>query len=27
LNERAGTIYAGANEIQRGILAKAELGL
>lgn len=27
LNERAGTIYAGANEIQRGILAKGELGL
>lgn len=27
LNERAGTIYAGANEIQRGILAKAELDL
>lgn len=27
LNERAGTIYAGANEIQRGILAKAEIGL
>ena len=27
LNERAATIYAGANEIQRGILAKAELGL
>lgn len=27
LNERAGTIYAGANEIQRDILAKAELGL
>jgi alkylation response protein AidB-like acyl-CoA dehydrogenase len=27
LNERAGTIYAGTNEIQRGIIAKAELGL
>lgn len=27
LNARAGTIYAGANEIQRGILAKTELGL
>lgn len=27
LNERAGTIYAGTNEIQRGILAKAELRL
>ena len=27
INERAGTIYAGTNEIQRGILAKAELGL
>lgn len=26
LNERAGTIYAGTNEIQRGILAKAEFG-
>lgn len=27
LNERAGSIYAGSNEIQHGILAKAELGL
>lgn len=27
LNERAGTIYAGTNEIQHDILAKAELGL
>ena len=27
LNERAGTIYAGTTEIQRGILAKAELRL
>lgn len=27
MNERAGSIYAGANEIQRGIIAKAELGL
>lgn len=27
INERAGTIYAGTNEIQRGILAKAALGL
>ena len=27
INERAGTIYAGTNEIQRGIIAKAELGL
>ena len=27
LNERAGTIYAGTNEIQRGIIAKAEFGL
>lgn len=27
LNERASSIYAGANEIQRGILAKAELRL
>lgn len=27
INERAGSIYAGSNEIQRNILAKAELGL
>ena len=27
LNERAGSIYAGTNEIQKGIIAKAELGL
>lgn len=27
LNERAGSIYAGTNEIQRGIIAKADLGL
>ncbi len=27
LNERAGTIYAGTNEIQRGIIAKAEFAL
>jgi alkylation response protein AidB-like acyl-CoA dehydrogenase len=26
LNERAGTIYAGTNEIQRGIIAKADFG-
>ena len=27
LNDRAGSIYAGSNEIQRGIIAKAALGL
>ncbi|WP_066777651.1 hypothetical protein [Sphingomonas sp. CCH5-D11] len=27
LNTRAGLIYAGTNEIQRGIIAKAALGL
>lgn len=27
LNQRAGTIYAGANEIQRNIIAKSEFGL
>ena len=27
LNDRAGSIYAGSNEIQRGILAKSRLGL
>lgn len=27
LNDRAGTIYAGSNEIQRGIIAKTALGL
>ena len=27
LNERAGSIYAGTNEIQKGIIAKAEFGL
>jgi alkylation response protein AidB-like acyl-CoA dehydrogenase len=27
LNERAGSIYAGSNEIQRNIVAKAALGL
>jgi alkylation response protein AidB-like acyl-CoA dehydrogenase len=27
LNDRAGTIYAGSNEIQRNIIAKATLGL
>jgi alkylation response protein AidB-like acyl-CoA dehydrogenase len=27
LNERAGSIYAGSNEIQRNIIAKTALGL
>jgi len=27
LNDRAGSIYAGSNEIQRGILSKGQLGL
>ncbi len=27
LNDRAGSIYAGSNEIQRGIMSKAVLGL
>ena len=26
-NDRAGSIYAGSNEIQRNIIAKAQLGL